>query len=223
MKRLAPLFAAGIALVIAGCVLRTEHQINAHITVDIRHIKEEASDILDFIEGNADEFPAVNAQSDNSFLQRTWEFLSPVQVAYAAEEPSAVAKELATKMRERRPKVDELKKKGHVGEDNRGYLAIRPSADLDEPGKKNAVQEVIAAENADRKALYAELARAKNDPKITLTTMEKVFAQTYLLRAKTGEHFQLPESGPNYDEFVKSPVGKKVGDLAKPGAWVVIP
>ena len=41
------LLALGIAL---GCVIRTEHRIDAHITLDIRHI-DQAENVLDYVEG----------------------------------------------------------------------------------------------------------------------------------------------------------------------------
>lgn len=54
-------------------------------------------------------------------------------------------------MRQRLPQIDALKASGAVGEDNRGYLHLRESRD-------NAA-EVVAAENADRRAVYAAIAK----------------------------------------------------------------
>ncbi len=59
------------------------------------------------------------------------------------------------RMRERQPAVDEMKLAGLVGENNRGFLEARE--DLDE-----ARAALLQAENADRREVYAMIARRTN-------------------------------------------------------------
>lgn len=59
------------------------------------------------------------------------------------------------RMRERQPAVDEMKLAGLVGENNRGFLESRE--DLDE-----ARAALLQAENADRREVYAMIARRTN-------------------------------------------------------------
>ena len=54
-------------------------------------------------------------------------------------------------MAQRLPKLDELKAKGSVGENNRGFVEAR--------GADAAAGPVIAAENVDRETVYAALAK----------------------------------------------------------------
>ncbi len=50
--------------------------------------------------------------------------------------------------------VDEFKKKGYVGENNKGFLEIRPSKELAKDSEKmKLVQEIVQEENADRKII----------------------------------------------------------------------
>ena len=64
------------------------------------------------------------------------------------------AQELAaekSRMESRLPKIDELKAKGAIGENNRGLLEVR--------GQDGEAAAVDSAENRDREAVYAGLAK----------------------------------------------------------------
>jgi len=227
MKRIGLAFATTVSLIALGCVITTKHQIDAHIVLDIRHIQEQADGVLDYIEGKTDTLPATDSTSQNAapaFLERAYYALAPIQAVYAAElkESSPKVKDLADKMRERQPKIEALKKQGAIGEDNRGYVTLRESDAIADGEKKNEAQQLIAAENADRKNLYREIATDNADQNVTLTTVERIFAQRRLMRASPGEVFQLPPAGEDFDKFEASPLGKKLGDACAPGAWVTI-
>lgn len=71
--------------------------------------------------------------------------LAGAVVAFAQDLDSVRAQ-----MRERLPQVDALKASGAIGEDNRGFLAVRD-------GGGNAA-EIVAAENADRRVVYEAIA-----------------------------------------------------------------
>ena len=211
-------------VILAGCVLTTKHVIEAHITVDIRHIEEQAGDVLDFVEGSTDTPPAVTpAPEKKSLLDRTRDILAPVRVAYAADglnQASPKVTELAQKMRERNPQVQEFRKQGLFGENNRGYLELRDESKFSSPEAKNEAQRLMADENRDRKSLYEEIARLNSDKKLSVAAVEKVYAGERLKRAKAGEWFQLPAEGPEFDALKKGAVGQKLGDQCKPAAWV---
>ena len=227
MKRAGIALATTLSLIALGCVITTKHKIDAHIVLDIRHIQEQADGVLDYIEGKTDEIPAPEATGESrapSFLERAYYAMLPTQVVYAAElkETSPKVKELADKLRERQPKVEAMKKAGAIGEDNRGYVTLRESEAIADAAKKNEAQQLVAAENADRKALYREIANDNADQKVTLSTVERVFAQRRLMRAGAGEIFQLPPAGEDFDKFKESPAGKKLGAECVAGAWVTI-
>lgn len=64
-----------------------------------------------------------------------------------AQDLNAVKARIAQRL----PKVDELKSKGAIGENNRGLLEAR--------GNDPEAAAVISAENSDREAVYAALAK----------------------------------------------------------------
>ena len=224
MRATTAAFATTVLIISMGCVLKTQHQIDMHITLDIRHIETEADDILGYIEGETDTPPGDDARVRPGWLLRA---LSPMRVAYAEEvklknTSSSLKKKLIEQIKERLPKIDALKKRAIVGEDNRGYVDLRSSEDLS-PEEKNEVQKIVHEENTDRKGLYKEIARLEKDERITLSIVERVFAKAHLKRAKPGELFQLPAKGERFDEFQESKLGEKLGDDCKPEAWVEIP
>jgi uncharacterized protein YdbL (DUF1318 family) len=225
MKRVSITGLAAVVAIFAGCVVIPD-TFDANINVTIRHVQEQADQLLDYVSGKSDELPPIGVPEDNqnSMLDRVLDRLDPVQKAYAADlnESSPRVQQIANSMKARFGKVEAAKKTGAVGENNRGFLEmIKPDAIADS-NERNAVQQVIAAENQDRKALYQEIARLNSDQNLTVSAVERVYAQKRLERAKPGEAFQLPPAGDDFNAFAASATGKKLGAEAKPGAWVTI-
>ncbi len=228
MKKTIIMGAAVVLAVALGCVIRTEHKIDAHITLDIRHIADQAENVLDFIEGKTDTLPGLEAAPEPvSFLDRAIDVLSPIHVAHAASlqvTTSPRVQEIALSMRNRNEKIEALKQQGCVGENNRGYAELRDCDALSEADKRNEAQKLVADENNDRKALYNEIARLNRDAgNVTVATVESIYAMERLRRAKTNELFQLPPAGENFNAVKQSPLGQRIGDKCEPNAWVVIP
>ncbi len=226
MKRVSRTAIAAAIALLAGCVVIPD-TFDANINVTIRHIQEQADKVLDFVEGKSDTLPEITAPAESekksSIIDSVWNALDPVPTAYAAEvkEDSARVTQIAASMKARYAEVESAKKTGAVGENNRGFLELVKADAIADANQKNAVQKTIAAENDDRKALYQEIARLNSDQNMTVSAVERVYAQKRLERAKSGEMFQLPPAGADFDAFAASAVGKKVGEAA--GAWVTIP
>ncbi|MBU8910321.1 MAG: YdbL family protein [Desulfobacterales bacterium] len=86
------------------------------------------------------------------------------------------------RMKQRLPVIADLKAKGIIGENNRGYLGFVTAA--------RAKEGVVAAENKDRKMIYTHFAKQQNT---TPDVVEKVQAKRKAQRAKPGEFFQKPD------------------------------
>jgi len=195
----------------SSCVIRTEHKIDAHVTIDIRHkVEQEADDVLDFIEGESDSLPGLS---------------EPVRTAYAAEMKSSspVIKRIAERMKERHTELEKLRANGCVGENNRGYVEMRDPDVLKEEDDLKRGQQLVDDENDDRKALYKEVAGLNKDQNLTVAQVERIYAQKRLERGKPGYVFQLPPAGTDFTEFKKSAAGKKLGDKCVPDQWVTLP
>ena len=222
---LGALLSLGIAL---GCVIRTEHRIDAHITLDIRHIADQAENVLDYVEGKTDTLPGLEpAPKPESRLRSLINTLDPMPTAYAEElkvTTSPLIVEIATKMRERNPEVAALKQQGCLGETNRGLVELRDCAATQDGEKQNAAQKIVAEENKDRTALYNEIVRLNREmPDMNVAKVQSIYALERLNRGRSGELFQLPAAGPSFDSIKGAPLGAKLGDQCKPGAWITIP
>jgi uncharacterized protein YdbL (DUF1318 family) len=216
------------AIAVVGCVIRTEHRIEAHIQVDVRYIEEQAGSVLDFIEGDSDELEGFDGSTldttPNRGMEGLVDWLRPIQIAHAQalKTDSAKTRELAEKMRARYKEIAAVKKTGCMGEDNRGYVELFDCAAIEEGEKRNAAQKLKTAENQDRKALYNEFAKLNAEGNVTVAQIEAIFAKQRLERAKAGEKFQLPKEGPVFDAFKESEKGKALGEECVAEAWVTI-
>ena len=85
-------------------------------------------------------------------------------------------------MKQRAPIIGELKAKGIVGENNAGYLAFVSGAREEES--------LVAAENTDRKAVYAYLAKKENT---SLSNVEKRQAIRKAKNTESGEFYQTED------------------------------
>jgi len=216
MKRIIVIAILAAFAAAMGCV-RIPEKFEAHITVDIRQeIQQRAASSLDFIEGKTGEPPA-SAPKKTSWLQPVQAFLMPT--AYAAGSDSKT--ELLSSLRARSAQVADLKAQRLAGETNRGYLELRDDSSLDAK-RRNEVQQLVAAENKDRKLLYEEDARAEKERNATVSMIEHGYALERLKRAKPGEWAQLPPKGEDFDAFKTSAAGQRLGADCVPEAWVIL-
>ena len=97
---------------------------------------------------------------------------------------------LRQSMQQRHAQLAPLYVSGAVGLANDGTVALRDASaiPLAQRGQMNAV---IAAENADRAALYREIARANGHPEWE-ADVRKTFAQRWIERAQPGWWVQGP-------------------------------
>ena len=227
MKRFVSALVAAGLIVGLGCV-RIPKKFEAHITVDIRHhVEEQAESVLDFIEGKSDTVSIEEkapAPQGTSWLEPLWQVVSPLGVAYATElkTSSPAITEISQRLRERHAQLEALKKKGCAGENNRGYVELREAERIEEPEERNQAQRIIAAENKDRKDLYKEIAQINEEDHVSVSMVERVFAQKRLERAQPGELFQLPKRGEDFDAFRASKAGQRLGAACVPESWVRI-
>ncbi len=91
----------------------------------------------------------------------------------------AGVKEIKARMLSRLPVIKELKARGIIGENNRGYLAY--------PGKKKEKKDLVAKENADRKKIYKMIAKQQG---AKLALVEKHRAAQLEKKARSGQWLQ---------------------------------
>ncbi|MCZ7649232.1 MAG: YdbL family protein [Planctomycetota bacterium] len=90
--------------------------------------------------------------------------------------------------------VQELKDGYFVGEGRDGLLAVRALEKIPLARKKE-IQDVVAAENADRRALYLEILKAHDLPESELPRLMRLAAEKRYAESAPGHYVQHPEDG----------------------------
>ena len=149
-------------------------KIEAHVTIDIREIRQEARSIEDRVSG-----PSPAASKPHSRLDGGW-----VPSAWAEAESSPELEQAINSRRARFGQLKEYKAQGWVGEDREGHVAVL--------GGGPEVQSLANAENQDRETIYSATLKQKGLPPGALDTIRAAFAQEQRDRAEPGEKIQVP-------------------------------
>ncbi len=116
------------------------------------------------------------------FRQKLLVLVTVIMTAFICTTLNAQAPALKERMLARVPAINDLKDKGLIGENNAGYLAYRTDA--------RPQQELINAENQDRKTVYAEIARNQN---VDITLVGQRRAKQIRDIGGGGHWFQKPD------------------------------
>ena len=150
-------------------------KIEAHITLDIREVKEQASSIEDMVSGKT-------SAPRHSSLWNGW----MDSVAWAEPQLKTMTPEIQRAVDARRGRYDALKKykgQGLVGEDNQGHVAVLTGGD--------EAQGLVSAENQDREVIYRAIVEQNNQPADAIATVRAAFAEVQREKAEPGEKIQL--------------------------------
>jgi uncharacterized protein YdbL (DUF1318 family) len=90
-----------------------------------------------------------------------------------------------------RPYMD----RGNVGIAQDGMLAIRNSDGVDLKARAD-IKQLVDAENRDREALYAEIAKANGIPASNVPKIKSIFAKSWIDQAQTG--WWIQDAGGNW-------------------------
>ena len=156
-------------------------KIEAHITLDIRQVKETATSIEDMVSGKTT-LPKAASKPSSSVR----EFLDPVAFAEAPQLKVATP-EVQRAIDSRRDRFSQLKtykSQGVIGEDNQGHVAVLEGSPEAAP--------LVDAENRDRETIYQAIVQQNNLPADAIATIRATFAEVQREKADPGEKIQLP-------------------------------
>ena len=195
MNRLVALLVAASALVLAACVT-----INVYFPAAAAQAA--ADRVIDEVWGGqaapapvappaaAEPTSSNDAFSSRELALRVLDFVIP---AARADEPnldvsSPEIQRLTDSMESRFQELSPYYASGAVGLVADGFILVRDGNLVPLP-ERNKVRTLVANENADRAALYHELAVANGQPQWE-TQIRGVFAKRWIARAKTGWYVQ---------------------------------
>jgi uncharacterized protein YdbL (DUF1318 family) len=164
---------------------------------------ERAADrIIEDVWGDEDPETAPGTPEQSGFLERR--FVEPagsiakrllsrlVPAAHAAEPDldvsSPAIRQIQTRMQSRHRSLEPMYDAGAVGLTNDGLLAVRDLKALSLKDRKQA-NSLVAADNRDRDALYAEIARANGHPEWQ-AQIRSTFARRWIANARARWWYQ---------------------------------
>jgi uncharacterized protein YdbL (DUF1318 family) len=92
---------------------------------------------------------------------------------------------LKESIKSRSESIKPLMDKGSIGLNRDGLLVVRTTEGLNLKERAEA-QQLVEAENRDREALYAEIAKANNFPKERVADIKRIFAKSWADQARSG-------------------------------------
>jgi uncharacterized protein len=133
--------------------------------------------------------PVPQPQSRSLFSRNRLLALSFVSEAFAQDADINVTnpaiRALKESIKNRSNAIKPYMDRGNVGIARDGLLAIR-SADGLNLKERAEVNQLIDAENKDREALYAEIAKANGIPKENIPKIKSIFAKSWIEQAQPG-------------------------------------
>jgi uncharacterized protein YdbL (DUF1318 family) len=128
-------------------------------------------------------------QSSNRFSPLRLASLNFVGEASAQEADINVSnpaiRALKDSIKQRSNAIKPYMDRGSVGIGQDGLLRIRSTDGLNLK-ERAETQQLVEAENRDREALYAEIAKANNMPKENIPKIKSIFAKTWIEQAQPG-------------------------------------
>jgi uncharacterized protein YdbL (DUF1318 family) len=157
----------------------------ACVTVNIyfpaKEVEQKAQEIVDEIRKKEPTPPSPAPPSPRSSLRDFLAGFRCAGVAFAqkeAEVSSPAIRGLKAQMKDRYPRLLPFFQKGSLGEGNKGYLELKDTGGMTLQEKRE-VQNLMEAENADRRTLYQEVAKSLNISPDQLLRVQRIFAEKW--------------------------------------------
>jgi uncharacterized protein YdbL (DUF1318 family) len=168
--------------------------LSACVTVNIYFpaaaVEKAADQIVRETWGNAPQEPVKNEpQSRNFEPGAAWVSFGLVGEAHAQEADINVSnpaiRALRSSIKNRSESIKPFMDRGNVGITRDGLLSVRTTDGLSLK-ERAEVQQLVDAENRDREALYAEIAKANNIARESVPKIKAIFARSWVEQARPG-------------------------------------
>jgi uncharacterized protein YdbL (DUF1318 family) len=188
MRRVLPLKIALASLLIAACVT-----INVYFPAAAAD--KAADQVIDNItKGTPPQSHYAPAGEPDYFVAALGNVLNalvPAAQAQGAESidvSSPAITQITASMAKRYPDIEKYFASGAVGLTNNGNIDVRDLNAVPLP-ERATVKRLVSEDNADRAALYTEVAKANNHPEWE-SDIRKSFARRWVAKAKAGTYYQ---------------------------------
>jgi uncharacterized protein YdbL (DUF1318 family) len=168
--------------------------LTACVTVNIYFpaaaVQRAADSIVEETWGEPGKGGGKEAPKSGAFLARKlYAFTGFTREAFAQEADINVSnpaiRALKESIKTRSDSIKPFMDKGSVGVNRDGLLVVRTTEGLN-LRERAEVQQLVEAENRDREALYAEIAKANNFPRERVADIKRIFAKSWTDQARSG-------------------------------------
>lgn len=168
--------------------------LTACVTVNIYFpaaaVQRAADRIVEETWGEPGKGGAKEAPKSGAFLARKlYAFTGFTREAFAQEADINVSnpaiRALKESIKTRSDSIKPFMDKGSVGINRDGLLVVRTTEGLNLKERAEA-QQLVEAENRDREALYAEIAKANDFPRERVADIKRIFAKSWTDQARSG-------------------------------------
>ncbi len=153
-------------------------KIEAHITLDVRQVKEAATSIEEMVSGGAPASGKPTSRLFDALVARAW--AAPPDLKVITPEVQAAV----DSRKARYDRLKELKAQGLIGEDSEGHVAA--------VGGGGDAQGLVSEENRDREVIYQAIVQQNGLAPDAISTIRATFAEVQREKAAPGEKIQTP-------------------------------
>jgi len=159
-------------------------KIEAHITIDLRQVKETATSIEDMVSGKAQPQRQKSSFFGEGNLRGDWAVRSAWAEAPQLKYTTPEVQQAIDSRKDRYGQLKAYKVQGVVGEDNQGHVAAL--------GGRADLQTLMEAENKDRETIYRAIVEQNNLSPDALSAIRATFAEVQREKSDPGDKIQLP-------------------------------
>ena len=208
-----------LGAVVTGCIktehkIETTHRIEAHIIIDIRHVRVEAQEMQALLQGVSDagsQRDAARTPQEQAARQRRRD---RVETASAGSTRGILGSSASA--------IGDGLTKGCFGENNRGYLELLECNALNDQAERARLENLLRRENEDRRVIHAAVAVRQGFDPGQSDRIGEIFAIEIRMNLKSGQAFQIPSRQELHEEFLLTPLGRSFAQDAV-DAWVRVP
>jgi hypothetical protein len=175
------MFRKAMWLLIAGITMTFVACVTINIYFPAEKVESVASDIVDEIRDRQPTENNQDTQKNQSGLWKSIQFAF-VPASVWAQDATTVSnptiRALKDKMRTRFGQLKPFYASGALSEENNGYLKVANTSGMSLKDKRD-VTRLVSAENKDREALYAEVAKALDIDASQIQQIAEIFAKEW--------------------------------------------
>lgn len=144
-------------------------------------VKQAAEEIVEEVRKTEDQ----KKKNEGALLSGSFSLVPSAYAQQETEVSTPAIRALKESLKARFPALKPFFGRGTIGEGNDGYVQVRDESGISLK-EKAELRNLVKEENADRRNLYAEVARALNIDASQISRIQKIFAESWMKNSEPG-------------------------------------